>query len=413
MSADVEAKLSLRHSKTAPWSLFLAIERNPELHRRTLEAIHNEVVRTLYDRFPRALQVPDDQGWLLDKLSETFVALARSLVEGKPPCEVEPRDSLVVVLAAIAYLWCPFTQWNGEAFPPRPTIEVNVPPDFDVQALRDTMELWLCNYFGRGQALREALAGVLAEVCSKAAHPRFADAIQEAMLAADLVYGGATPGLVRHTVETGEVGVEAEVLFGVGKGTAEKQALVANMRRVHADLTARHNEGPILDDYANWVEELASDGGLIRGLEGHWIKILGELLYVLPPDTSTALVFGKGSDVHRDAVTVLRRSLEKYTKRHQREGQKLTSIDRPIAAEDDEVSMHDMLPDQRADIKLSAIADVEDLLALITESPEEQQVALLSYQGYTQQSIADQLGRSQAWASGTINELRKRARQMD
>ena len=134
---------------------------------------------------------------------------------------------------------------------------------------------------------------------------------------------------------------------------------------------------------------------------------------MLPPDTSTALVFGKGSDVHRDAVTVLRRSLEKYTKRHQREGQKLTSIDRPIAAEDDEVSMHDMLPDQRADIKLSTVADVEDLLALITESPEEQQVALLSYQGYTQQSIADQLGRSQAWVSGTINELRKRARQMD
>jgi RNA polymerase sigma factor (sigma-70 family) len=401
-------RFAARLTEEARWSLFLACERDRDLPARVFEAIHNQVVDTLYKRYPRALPLPDDGGWQAGRLRATFGCLVRNLwtdlQADRRPTNSAPRDALVVAVAAMAYLLCGFVpSEDPDALRP-PRFEVHIPLDFSVEAMRDTMCVWLGYYSGSDSEMREAIMKAMRQVLANQPRAWEEEAIQSAVAAADLVYGGATPGLVREIVHEGRVCKEAELLFGVST-KAEKERLARTMGRVHEDMQRLHRAGPDLDALATWVEKRGGEGDLVQGLEGQWLTVLENLLPILPPDVATAMRFGKARDVHGNAVRAINRAIWRHDKRAQRDYKRLVSIDHQESEEGETSSRHEVTPDLSAEIAASVDADLDGILDGIELTARERQVAQLLRSGWGNSEIAKKLEISEGRVSQIVNSL--------
>ncbi|NLF02857.1 MAG: hypothetical protein GX601_17990 [Anaerolineales bacterium] len=388
-------------------SLLSALRQKPQLPRQVLQAVHAEYICKLRDLYPRAI-IPDSvSGGEIDEEMRTFCTVLGQIKSAHLPGDAVPRESYVVALVLMAK-WI-FRAAFSQTTRTRPTTvtRLEIPNDIDPEALSQTLQVWCRNGNGADSALHNCVIqgaqnGLLAAWCPSALQYtdderigqlpyHIADSVQEALLAVDLLLGGASPGLVLDIVSTRQIPKEAELLFGA-EAKSEKQAAVDRIVETYEDMEdLRHYVS--IPAFGDWIESVAGRKDLISGMDGHWLRAMRELLPILPPEMATAQLLQGDKEWLERGTKAARRAIQRNLSRQRRENSKYAySLDQPADTPSQSVSALDAHEDPKAEYS-DAIEDrLDGLLSGIALTTRQQDVARCISQGLTQVETAKTLG---------------------
>jgi len=410
------AKLTLQLSNDSRWQLALELSENGlHLAQRVFRAAHAEALQSLYERFPRALRIPEGEDGYVDHCSRVAAGvLSHQGVRAATRADVGPRPSRMVAVALIAYHAAPLSLRS-----PIPLHQpVSLPPDMDEATLADTSAVWISNAFGTASELAEGLAAAGHEVLVHASRivqepdqrDMSEDAVQEATLSMHLSWGGLTPELVLEIVREGSVPLAARPLFSLrGKG----MGLADQLRGLYHVYEARRHIPINIDVLGDNLERLSGGADVVEGLTGKWLAI-GEGLYphIWPPEVSTAVAFHRARV--RDALgTSIRIAAQRTKWRDEKargKAEAALSLDStPLASdgEDDGLSWYETVADPSSP---TYDPGVDDLLSTLRLTREERRIAEFLAAGFTKAEVAEELGVSRSAVTKHTNKVAAKLR---
>jgi len=400
-------------------ALLTAMNKQPDLHRQVAKAMWREAHEVVYRRYPRALRVEGDLEQFAYCVEETFARLAYELCGDQPRTQLVERESIAVAVAALAYVIDPYVPHNRK----RPQLQLprDLPVDFDEESARQTVQALRCNAFGLRSAFREAVIDEMEHLLehqhtysgSQQASQRTRERLQEAMVSIDFIQGGATPGLVSQMLTQEVFPVEARGFLELESET-DIQAFRIDLRKRYDELLVYHEKGISLLDAARGLEEMSRSDDLLRGLDGQWMEVYSRLVVALRPEIVLALELGRPQDMDAEESSAVRRAFWRGDKEAWRaSGRERHSLDEPLSSTTENLSRHDVTPDNSVQYASESAEDLNEFEAVVSRAhltPRQTCILHLSRSGLKQREIADRLGISEATVSEHMTKIRGRLR---